>query len=644
VARLSSQRPPSILRAFLLVACLTVGLASCSSTFERRDWSNYTGPGARYFQEEELTFPHVDDPLEPMNRVVAGMNTWMLRYLYAPTAAIYRHFIPYEIRTHVGKAGKNLLFPVRFVNNVLQWKWKEAFEETTRFAVNTTVGILGLFDPATDMGLDPHPEDFGQTLGNWGWSHSTYLYLPIVGPSTIRDGIGLIPDWFLVPYSDDWRIPAGFAYNSHSDSVEPVLRSIDSYYDAYEPARTISTITREVDVSRFMWRSDRSGATQSLETIFLKPEDEHFADTATTEKLKLDDDHELPFTMWIHPKPSPLFYIVPGLGGHRFGDSALALAEILFASGRSVVTVSNPTNWEFIANASTVDLPGYAPVDSRNLHRAITAIDRILVDRYPERFTSRGLLGISMGAFQTLYIAAEETHFEELSLMPFDVYVAMDPPVNLEHGMHQLDRFYNAPLQFPPKERKRRINEIFAKVIHLSNGDLWPGMEIPFTELESEFLIGLSFRMELQFTILQTQDRHDMGVLKTEQSALRRAPAFREASEYSYLEYMYAFVLPYFAGRNPRITFDEAGAAQLFADCDLRSIGDQLAANEKVLVFANENDFLLRPEDVVWLKERLGERARFFPAGGHLGNLHRKAIQEVVKGLIEKKEEEKTEP
>lgn len=135
-----------------------------------------------------------------------------------------------------------------------------------------------------------------------------------------------------------------------------------------------------------------------------------------------------------------------------------------------------------------------------------------------------------------------------------------------------------------------------------------------------------------------------MGVLMTPRRKLRRAPAFREASEYSFMEYAYAFLLPYYAKRDPRITFDEAGAQRMFEDCDLRSIADGLAANERVLLVANENDFLLRPEDIVWLRELLGERAHFFPAGGHLGNLHRDSIQEVIKGLIEEKAEENGAP
>ena len=239
-----------------------------------------------------------------------------------------------------------------------------------------------------------------------------------------------------------------------------------------------------------------------------------------------------------------------------------------------------------------------------------------------------------MGAFHALFIAAGEARAKEGGLVTFDLYLALDPPVNLEHSMLQLDRFYNAPLSFPAEERGRRIEEIFGKVLYLSHGDLQPGMELPFTRLEAEFLIGLAYRMDLQYTILQTQDRHDRGVLLTPRSRLRRAPAFREASEYSFLEYFYAFLLPYYAERDPRIGFDEAGARRLFDDCDLRSIEAELAANDRVRLFANENDFLLRPEDLEWLRAHLGDRAHLFPAGGHLGNLHRKSIQEAIEQVV----------
>jgi ABC-type transporter lipoprotein component MlaA len=606
---------------------------ACNSTVQRRDWSKYTGPGAELLQQEELPFPNVDDPLEPVNRVTAYVNFLGMKYLFAPVAALYRVLVPRPVREHLTRAGVNLQYPGRGLNNLLQGKWAAFGEETSRFAVNTTIGVLGLFDPATGMGLDPHPEDFGQTFAQWGWKNSTYVYLPVVGPSTVRDGFGMIPDAFTDISLFDWRISVARGVNRRSDEVEPALRLIEANYDAYEPARAIYTLAREVEVEDFSWASDESGAAQTLEAIFLVPEDPDFPARGRTGYVRLGRDAKLPFTAFVQPRPAPLVYVVPGIGGHRLGDSALGLAELFYKNGSSVVTVSNPTNWEFIERGSSVDLPGYAPVDSRDLHRALTAIDLNLAAQWPARFTAKRIAGLSMGAFQALLIAAREVEAASEGLLAFDLYLAIDPPVSLEHGMRMLDRFYNVPLSFPAEERAQRIEDIYAKVIYLSNGDLQPGMALPFTRVEAEYLIGLAFRLDLQYTILQTQDRHDMGVLRTPRSKLRRAPAFREASEYSYLDYMYAFVLPYYAGRDPRITLDEAGARRMFDDCDLRAFTAELAANQRVRLFTNENDFLLRPSDVAWLRENLGDRAHIFPAGGHLGNLHRKAIKQVIRDV-----------
>lgn len=627
--------PRSGPRALRCAAVAVALLASCSSAYRARDWSRYEGPGAQYFQQEELPFPHVDDPLEPVNRVTSAVDYGFIRYLVAPAAAIYRYFVPQDVRQCLSRASLNIRYPVRLVNNLLQAKWSEATEETSRFLLNSTVGVLGMFDPAAKMGLDPHPEDFGETFARWGWKNSTYFYLPLFGPSTVRDGVGEIPNWYTDPGNLSWQVGLARGFIKVTDSVDHTVRLVESYYDAYEPTRTVYTIQREADVANLPWRRDDSSATQTLESMFLKPENDRFADLSATDRVPLAKHRDLEFTAWLQPEPAPLVYLVPGFGGHRLGDSTLGLAELFYAQGSSVVAVSNPTNWEFILHASTVDLPGYTPVDARDLHAAITAIDRRLEARLPGRFTSKRLAGISMGAFQTLYIAADEARSAPQGLLAFDAYVALDPPVDLEHAMSQLDHFYNVPLEFPVDQRARRIEEIFGKVLVLSHGEIWPGMELPFTKEEAQFLIGLSFRQDLQFTILASQDRHDQGVLRTPRGKLRRAPAFREISEYSFLEYMYAFVLPYYARRDPRISFDEAGARTMFADCDLRSIESALESNDRVRVFVNENDFVLRPEDLAWLRDHLGDRAKVFPAGGHLGNLHRKAIQEAIRSTVE---------
>ena len=617
---------------------LLCALAGCNTSFQRRDWSQYTGPGAEHFQREELVFPHVDDPLEPANRVMAAIDYGLLRYLFVPLTSVYRFFVPEEVRKRVAMAGENFLYPTRGINNALQGEWSEAGEETLRFVVNTTIGVLGLFDPASSMGLDPHPEDFGQTFATWGWEDSTYLFLPVYGPSTIRDGLGKIPDELTDPAN--YFFPAAWIRrgNQVANDGEAALRMVEANYDAYEPARTLYTLNRRVDVENYSWRSDDSAETQTLDSVFLTFEDENFPYQRTTARTELGGGRHVPYTHWLQPEPSPLVYVVPGLGGHRLGNAAIGLAEIAFRHGNSVVTISNPTNWEFIEHAATVDVPGYTPYDAHDLHVAVTAIDRDLERAHAGRFTARRLAGISMGAFQTLFIAAAEEQAREEGLLAFDVYLAMDVPVNLEHAMRQVDAFYNAPLVFPVEEREKRIEDILGKVLYLSQGELEPGIALPFTQIESQFLIGLSFRMDLQFVILQTERLHDVGVLLTKPTLLQRAPAFREASEYSYMEYMHAWVLPYYSRREAGLTFDDAGARAMFERCDLRSIADGLRANDKIRLFANENDFLLRPDDVAWLKDLLGDRARFFPAGGHLGNLHRKAIQEIIESTATRAE------
>ncbi|MBI5433168.1 MAG: VacJ family lipoprotein [Planctomycetes bacterium] len=622
-----------------LLAALVIAMllgAACASPVRRKDWSSYDGPGASYLQREEIVFPHFDDPIEPANRVLAFADLQLTRFVFAPLASFYRLLVPQAVRVHLAKAGDNILFPTRFVNNLLQGKLNATSEEMARFALNTTVGLLGLFDPATQLGLHPHPEDFGQTLATWGWRRSLYLYLPILGPSSLRDGLGQIPDVYTDPTTYYPPAALGRRFIAISDQVDDALRLVEINYDAYELARTVNTLNREVDASNFSWQSDDSSATQSLEAIFLTPKDFAFPSDGSTESIPIEWTGEaLPYTLWLQPKPAPLVYLLPGLGGHRLGDATLALAELLFVDGNSVVTISNPTNWEFIKFASSVDLPGYAPIDSLDVHRVLSAIDARLASLRPDAFTSKRLAGISLGAFLTLFIAANERERVADGLLRFDIYVALDPAVTFEHALEQLDRFYNAPLVFPVEERDAKIDEIFAKVLYLSHGELEPGVALPFTRLEAEFLIGLSFRMDLQFLLLQTQESHDLGVLQTPRSRLRRAPAFCEASEYSYMEYMYAFALPYLATKDLGISFDEAGGRTIFSRCDLRAIEAGLASNDRVRVFANENDFLLRPEDLEWLKSVLGERARFFPAGGHLGNLHRKSIQAAIQSVVD---------
>tara|TARA_R110002110_G_scaffold383245_2_gene594621 strand:+ start:70028 stop:70756 length:729 start_codon:yes stop_codon:yes gene_type:complete len=133
---------------------------------------------------------NADDPFERVNREIYGFNRTIDRAVFKPTAYLYKNYIPSPVRTGVGNFFSNLEEITTVANDVLQGKLNYAAHDLARFGVNSTIGLLGFFDVAGELGLDRRKEDFGQTLYVWGYEQSAYLILPFLGPSTIRDGIG----------------------------------------------------------------------------------------------------------------------------------------------------------------------------------------------------------------------------------------------------------------------------------------------------------------------------------------------------------------------------------------------------------------------------------------------------------------------
>lgn len=205
---------------------------------------------------EEATVSEIFDPLSGYNRFMTEVNDKFYFWLIRPTATGYNSVVPQGARLSVNRFFVNLLFPVRFVNNILQFKFKGAGVELARFGVNTTVGILGFTDPAKQwLDLNPYPEDFGQTLGFYGIGTGFHLVLPIFGPSNLRDALGLFTDFYLDPvcyvglcYLGHWEAALGtraydfLNYSSlHIGEYESVKKDAIDFYrflrDAYEQHR-----------------------------------------------------------------------------------------------------------------------------------------------------------------------------------------------------------------------------------------------------------------------------------------------------------------------------------------------------------------------------------------------------------------------
>ena len=174
----------------------------------------------------------IADPLEPINRVFFYFNDKLYFWVLKPVASGYKAVVHQEIRVGVRNFFSNLGTPVRLVNCLLQANLNGAGTETARFALNTTFGLAGFFDPGkTVFNLEKREEDFGQTLGVWGLGPAFYITWPILGPSSLRDSFGFAGDMFLDPLTYlDASTPVKLAIKSYERVNDTSLR-IGDYED-----------------------------------------------------------------------------------------------------------------------------------------------------------------------------------------------------------------------------------------------------------------------------------------------------------------------------------------------------------------------------------------------------------------------------
>ena len=186
---------------FLFLACLAPDASAAPPEQTAASVAENGGDDAYEDEyEDDAKKVTVADPIEPFNRSMYRLNDFLILYLLEPAAKVEKAVVPWEFRTIFRNMLRNLRFPVRFVNCMLQGKWEKGGDEFASFFLNTTVGFLGMADVAGIYpGLSQRPEDMGQTFAVWGWEESAFLTLPFFGPSTVRDACGKGPDLVLDP-------------------------------------------------------------------------------------------------------------------------------------------------------------------------------------------------------------------------------------------------------------------------------------------------------------------------------------------------------------------------------------------------------------------------------------------------------------
>ncbi len=179
------------------------------------------------------------DPFEKYNRAVYKFNDSLDRAILKPVAKGYRAVVPAVVRKGVGNFFRNLLEPTTIINDLLQGKFKQALSDSTRLLFNTSFGLLGFIDVATPMGIERHQEDFGQTFAKWGIKPGPYIMLPFIGPTNVRDGIGLLPYYLYTDprlYNPSWEVNLALIVINVVDSRAQLLKTsklLDLQLDPY---------------------------------------------------------------------------------------------------------------------------------------------------------------------------------------------------------------------------------------------------------------------------------------------------------------------------------------------------------------------------------------------------------------------------
>lgn len=245
---------PTALLVLMLAGCSSAPMISEDEIPPQRSLQSIAPEAV----DKNLTIDQYD-PLEGFNRGMYRFNAWFDETIFLPVVGAYDFLVPDVAKAGVHNFLKNVDDLENLINSMLQFKGKASAHTAGRLAVNTTVGLLGLWDPATEMGLQRHDEDFGQTLGHYGIGPGPFLVLPILGPSSLRDTVGIVADAYIFNELD----PLYFDSNENAwENTYWALNALDTrnnigfrYYDTgspfeYELMRLLYLKSRELQVAR----------------------------------------------------------------------------------------------------------------------------------------------------------------------------------------------------------------------------------------------------------------------------------------------------------------------------------------------------------------------------------------------------------
>lgn len=243
----------------LLPLCVVaaIGLTGCASDQNNLEYQQPMRHYKRSADQEKASKQFmVYDPIEQTNRNIYKFNAKFDKYVFLPVVDAYKFVVPEYADQRISSFFSNIGEFSNVTNGALQGRPDKVLSGLGRFAINTTVGLLGFYDPATHIGIKQHKEDFGQTLGVWGVGPGAYVMLPVLGPSNVRDTVGMVVDTVAFSAAVPDRVEETTPYRIVQYGVKPINKRANTdflYHDSgspfeYELVRYITTEGRRLAV------------------------------------------------------------------------------------------------------------------------------------------------------------------------------------------------------------------------------------------------------------------------------------------------------------------------------------------------------------------------------------------------------------
>lgn len=604
------------------------------------------------------------DKHENFNRKLFVFNLKLNKFVLRPINTLWGSIMPQYAMDRFQNLYNNVNFPLRVVSCMFEKDFKSSGKEFERFLINTTVGVAGLYDPATSIfNIEAHNEDIEQVLGRTKIKQGNYWVLPIFQGNT-RDLLGQLLD---MPLRGSSYIPfatTAFFINSSTGAQAGIKRLDESNADPYEVARQLKGLDEYSKINDLDRKSVLAEKEELLNTISINNSiANNELKNLVQNKLKADinlenynpqgplidsmrsalfDNEKYDSSIWSETsvwnrtfkkklkfssvniekskpdykyryilqknKTAPLAIIYPAFGEGVWGDKAIRQAKILYDEGYSVIIQSSAFHWEFVKSLPDGYRPGIPSQDAKMLRLTTEKIIKDIETKKKYKFEKRILVGNSFGALTTLFVASQE---EKENTLGISNYFAINPPIDTFFALKQLDK-YSQDWKNNPEDLKLRIAVTTQKIIKVSqNKDYKKGnynnLSLPFNNDEAELVIGYVMKQKL-YDVVYTIENCKRSKVNT---------LYDEMNEMSFYDYSQKYLKDYFVANNGKTL------EQLDYDASMHCLADFLQKNKNYKIYHSLDDYFTTPEQIAWMKNQGKDKVVIFSNGSHLGFLYR---------------------